>query len=219
MSDAQTGEDLAPSRRAAIVLGSGLLRTLASTWRYSIVDESHLKELRAAGRPFVFSLWHGQLLPLIWHHRGEDVAILVSEHSDGEMIARIAASIGYRLIRGSTTRGGSRALLGLVRELNAGREVAVTPDGPRGPARKYAPGALMAAQRANAPVLPIAAHVDRAWSLSSWDSFVIPKPFARITVAYGAPSLVNAASSREAAAESDVFEQLMDNTVRRACTS
>ena len=77
-----------------------------------------------------------QLLPLIWHHRGERVAILVSEHKDGELIARLAKSIGYRLIRGSSSRGGERALLALAKDLRAGREVAVTPDGPRGPARR-----------------------------------------------------------------------------------
>ncbi|HVF38424.1 MAG TPA: lysophospholipid acyltransferase family protein [Gemmatimonadaceae bacterium] len=205
--------------RLAVSVGGVFLRALASTWRYRVVDEHHLTNLRSARQAFVFSLWHGQLLPLIWHHRGEDVAILVSEHKDGEMIARIAASIGYRMIRGSTTRGGSRALLGLVRELNEGREVAVTPDGPRGPATEYAPGALIAAHRAKAPILPIVASVDRAWRLSSWDRFIIPKPFARITVAYGPSTHVEGSSARDAAGETARFERLMAETLKRACNS
>ena len=80
---------------------------------------------------------------------------LISEHRDGELIARIAESLGFRTVRGSTSRGASRALVGLARELEAGHDVAITPDGPRGPARSFAPGALIAAQRANAPVIAV----------------------------------------------------------------
>jgi len=215
----QSGDDESLRLRMSVLTGSAALRAIASTWRFRIRGGEHLASLRAAGTPFIFSLWHGQLLPLIWHHRGQHVAILVSEHRDGELIARIARSIGYRLIRGSTTRGGGRALLALVRTLETGTEVAVTPDGPRGPAFEFAPGALVAAHRTGAPLLPIAAHADRAWRLSSWDGFIIPKPFARVTVAYGAPVRVDAESPRGAAAQSPEFEELMSDTVRAACAS
>jgi len=215
----QSGDDESLRLQMSVLTGSAALRAIASTWRFRIRGGEHLASLRAAGTPFIFSLWHGQLLPLIWHHRGQHVAILVSEHRDGELIARIARSIGYRLIRGSTTRGGGRALLALVRTLETGTEVAVTPDGPRGPAFEFAPGALVAAHRTGAPLLPIAAHADRAWRLSSWDGFIIPKPFARVTVAYGAPVRVDAESPRGAAAQSPEFEELMSDTVRAACAS
>lgn len=215
----ETPGDLPLSTRTAILVGGIALRMLASTWRYRVIGGDAIESLRKAKTPFIFSLWHGQLLPLIWHHRGERVAIVVSEHRDGELIARIASSIGYRLIRGSTTRGGERALLALVTELRSGSEVAVTPDGPKGPAHSYAPGALVAAQRADAPILPIAAHADRAWRLSSWDRFLIPKPFAKITVAYGEPRRVSSTSSREAAAETLQFQAMMEDTEQVACGS
>ena len=205
------------SARMAVVAGGIALRALASTWRYRVIGGESLKRLRANNVPFIFSLWHGQLLPLIWHHHGDRVAILVSEHRDGELIARLAKSIGYRLIRGSSSRGGERALLALAKELREGREVAVTPDGPRGPAHSYAPGALIAAQRTGAPILPIAAHADSAWRLSSWDNFMIPKPFAKITVAYGEATRVSVETAREAAAEAPEFQKLMEETERRAC--
>jgi lysophospholipid acyltransferase (LPLAT)-like uncharacterized protein len=205
------------SARAAVLAGGIALRALASTWRYRAVGRESLEALRENNVPFIFSLWHGQLLPLIWHHRGERVAILVSEHRDGELIARLAKSIGYRLIRGSSSRGGERALLALAKELREGREVAVTPDGPRGPARSFAPGALIAAQRTGAPILPIAAHTDSAWRLSSWDNFMIPKPFAKVTIAYGEATRVSVESSRDAAAEAPEFQKLMEETERRAC--
>lgn len=217
MTAERDGESL--RLRLSVLAGSGALRALASTWRYRVIGEEHLAGLREMGTPFIFSLWHGQLLPLIWHHRGERVAILVSEHRDGELIARIARSIGYQLIRGSTTRGGGRALLALVRALEAGTEVAVTPDGPRGPANKFAPGALVAGHRTGAPLLPIAAHASSAWRLASWDGFLIPKPFARVTVAYGAPVHVDASSARDAGSQSPAFEARMAATVQRACKS
>lgn len=209
--------DLPLSARLAVVAGGIALRALASTWRYRVIGGETIERLRSNRVPFIFSLWHGQLLPLIWRHRGEQVAILVSEHRDGEIIARLAKSIGYRLIRGSTSRGGERALLALAKELRAGREVAVTPDGPRGPAHGYAPGALIAAHRAGVPIVPIAAHAASAWRLSSWDEFLIPKPFAQVTIAYGEPTRVVAENLREAAAEAPSFQRLMEETERRAC--
>jgi lysophospholipid acyltransferase (LPLAT)-like uncharacterized protein len=108
-------------------------------------------------------------------------------------------------------------LLALVKELRSGSEVAITPDGPKGPARSYAPGAVVAAQRANAPILPIAAHADRAWYLSSWDRFMIPKPFANVTIAYGKIGRVTATSSRAAPAEVRAFQRLMEETELLAC--
>ena len=203
--------------RLAIILGGRLIRVLAATWRYRILNEGALKTLRAGGAPFIFSIWHGQLLPLIWHHRGQGVSILVSEHKDGELIARFAESIGYGTIRGSSTRGAAGALLGLVRALGEGKEVGITPDGPRGPACNYAPGAAVAASKAGALILPMAAHADRAWRLSSWDRFIIPKPFARVTLAYGDPvRLPN--DARAAAAETPRLESAMNAAVGRAST-
>ena len=206
------------SARLAQLASAAALRALAATWRYQIVGHDAVKSARASRTPLLFSLWHGQLLPLIWLHRNEGVAILVSEHRDGEIIARVAKSLGYRLIRGSTTRGGERALLTLATQLKAGVDAAVTPDGPKGPARSYAPGALIAAQRSGALIVPVAAHANRAWHLSSWDSFMIPKPFATVSVVYGRPTPVTSSSSRQAALEAPVFQEMMIETERLACT-
>ena len=210
------GETFPWQSRAALLLGTGLLHAIARTWRYRVINGEALAKARASGRGFVFSLWHGQLLPLLWHHRDQGVIVLISEHRDGELVARAAASLGYDLIRGSTTRGGGRALISLVRVLQEGKEVAVTPDGPRGPARKYAPGALVAAQRSNALILPVVAVADRAWRLKSWDRFLIPKPFSRVTVAYGEPAAVPADNPRAAAAQAERFEELMRDALKLA---
>lgn len=205
--------------RLSVLGGGNVLRALSKTWRYRAINDQPVKDLRKAGTPILFALWHGQMLPLLWYHSNQGVAVVVSEHSDGEIIARILEWMGYRLIRGSTSRGADRALLGIVRTLKEGKDVAITPDGPRGPARKFAQGAIVAANRARTPIIPALAHVDRAWKLSSWDGFVIPKPFARITIAYGPPTLVEAATTREAAAQTSRFEGLMKDALDVACAS
>jgi len=169
------------------VLGPPLASLLARTWRIEVVDDRWWRELTQRGEGFVFVLWHEVLLPLLWRHRKQGVAIVVSEARDGQYLADYAARIGYRLIRGSSTRGGARALLVSVRELRAGTVVAFTPDGPRGPRREMKPGVVAAAQRAGVRILPIHAVADRAWRFRSWDQFMLPKPFARIRIAYGEP--------------------------------
>lgn len=209
-------ESLSWRSRAVLMLGTGFLQVLSRTWRVRVVNGEYVRDLRRTGRPFIFALWHGQLLPLLWHHRGEGVLILISEHRDGELVARAAQSLGYGLIRGSSTHGAERALISLVRELKSGHEVAITPDGPRGPAKSFAPGALVAAQRSDSFILPVAASADRAWTLRSWDRFLIPKPFARVTVAYATPTKVLAPTSRAAADEGPRFERLLNEAVEIA---
>ena len=208
---ARAAKEARRARQVAWAVRAGLvvIRLLARTWRIEAHNAEVYQALRREAKPFVFAFWHGTMLPLLWRHRGEGVSVLVSLHKDGEIIARICHALGFRTLRGSTTRGGGRALLGLVRELEAGYEVAVTPDGPKGPRHQFAPGTLMAAQRAGAPVMPIGVHCASAWHLKSWDRFLIPKPFARVVVVYGQPTLVAGSTPREATAEIPHFEALM----------
>ena len=162
----------------------------ASTWRFETVNEEPWRELLLAGTPRAYILWHENILPLLWRHRGEDAAIVVSDNRDGQYLADFAVSLGYRLVRGSSSKGATRALLGAVRELRAGHSVAFTPDGPRGPRREIKPGVLAAAQRGGGIVVPVHAVAHRAWRLNSWDRFLIPKPFALVRVFYGQPFAV-----------------------------
>ena len=197
----------ARTRRAARLARAGgmLLRALASTWRVTFVNPQVVSDLRLRQQPFIYLLWHGTLLPLIWVHRNRNVVAMVSEHSDGEIIARIIHSIGYRTVRGSSSRGAARALLGACRVIEEGACLAVTPDGPRGPAESVAAGAAIISQRTGAPMVPVALTASSAWRLKSWDRFMIPKPFARLTVAYGDPIRVDSASSRDAARETELI--------------
>jgi lysophospholipid acyltransferase (LPLAT)-like uncharacterized protein len=203
--------------RWLVRLGVPLLRLLGMTWRIRVVNSgSSVDRMRRERQPIVFALWHGDLLPLLYQHRNEGVSVLISEHRDGELIARVAESLGFRTVRGSSSRGASRALVGLTRELTSGHDVAITPDGPRGPARSFAPGALIAAHRGRGAVIAVGLAAKRAWRLRSWDRFVIPKPFSSLRIAYSDPVMVDAADARAAAEEAPRFQALLMETERIA---
>ena len=166
---------------------AGLVRLLAATWRYRVRGWEHVAAARASGRPVIYVLWHSRILPLLYHRRSEGMALLISRHRDGGYLAALSERWGYRVVRGSSRRGGEVGLLGLVRYLRHGGEVALTPDGPRGPAERMKPGALAAAQHANALVIAAGARAGSAWWIQSWDRFCLPRPFARVEIHYSAP--------------------------------
>jgi len=207
----KTQEKMNWKLRLLVSVGVFIVGILARTWRFDSRNHEGWHRLKALGQPFVLVLWHGTLLPLSYWHRDQGISVLVSEHRDGEIIAGVLHAWGCRTVRGSTTRGGGRALLAMIGELGRGHVVAVTPDGPQGPARVFQPGALVAANRAGVPIVGIAITVRRAWRLKSWDQFIIPKPFAKITVAYSDPLMVNGASPREAAADITRFDVVMQD--------
>lgn len=212
-----TNDSLDLRTRVAIRLSTWLLRLLGATWRVRVYGRQQLVDRSAADPRVVVTLWHGQMLPIVWAHR-QPTAVMISEHRDGEIIARIIGQLGFSAIRGSTSRGGARALLEAVRVLKSGTDIAVTPDGPRGPRHSFAPGALLLGFRAGASLIPIVAHVDRKWQLKSWDGFEIPKPFSRVTVVYGTPVEIEAASARVVADQSGNFADRMLAELARART-
>jgi lysophospholipid acyltransferase (LPLAT)-like uncharacterized protein len=182
---------------AAGVAGAALVHGLLATTRVERVHHERLLDFRRRREPVIFVFWHGHLLPLVHYQRHEGIVVLVSEHSDGEIIARILHRSGFGTARGSSTRGGARGLRELVRAGREGRDLAVTPDGPRGPRHQVKAGALAAAQMTGFPLLPLAVRVSSAWRLDSWDHFLIPKPFSKVRIEYLAPRFVPRAASRE----------------------
>ncbi|HEU5039170.1 MAG TPA: lysophospholipid acyltransferase family protein [Gemmatimonadales bacterium] len=192
------------------------IRLLARTWRIRTVQEERWRTLYEARRPLVFLLWHEALLPLLWQHRHQGVVIVVSEAREGQYLADLAGSLGYGAVRGSSTRGGARALLSAVRELREGRSVAFTPDGPRGPRRELKAGVVAAAQRGGGVIVPIHAEAERAWRLHSWDRFLIPKPGARVTVTYGRPFEVDPGEAGLARGQEEAIARLEELAGRLA---
>jgi lysophospholipid acyltransferase (LPLAT)-like uncharacterized protein len=182
-------KDRPDSLKVALLGGAGrfLLTALMRTVRFEVRDDPAYAAAVAAGEPLVYSLWHGRLLPLAWAHRGEGVVTLISLSKDGEYIARVVQGWGYGVVRGSTSRGGSRALGELIRLAKKGVSLAVTPDGPRGPRERMKPGLLVAAQRAGRAIVPVTGACSNAWWFEGWDRFLVPKPFSRVVLVHGKP--------------------------------
>lgn len=210
-ADERTARRIARMARA----GAWLVRLLGWTWRIRVTNDDAVRRLRAAKQPIVFSLWHGHILPLLYQHRGQGVVVMISEHADGELVAQVAERLGFGTVRGSTSRGAARALLEAARVVRGGHDIAITPDGPRGPARSIAPGTAVLAQRTGAPVIGAAVHARSAWRLRSWDSFIIPRPFARVNFGYSDAVTVTG-SARDAAAGTDRMQQIMAAAEARA---
>lgn len=178
---------LRPSPATAARLLTPVVQALCWSWRIDVRGAEHWERSRRGDRPIVYLMWHDALLPLLWHHRGLGIAIVVSEARDGQYLADFATALGYRTVRGSSRRGGVRALVGARKVLEAGGSVAFTPDGPTGPRRTLKPGFLVAAQKTGALVVPVHADARFARRLRSWDRFLLPLPGARIRVVFGAP--------------------------------
>lgn len=168
-------------------LGGLVLDGLFRTTSIEFIGGEHYRRFYEGREPCLLILWHGRLLPAAYYHRNHGLVALVSRSADGEYITRVLEHWRYRTIRGSSSRGGSSAYREILRHAKAGRMITLTPDGPRGPRQKLKPGALAAAQRTGLPIVPVASGADRAWWFESWDRFLVPRPFARIRIAYGEP--------------------------------
>jgi lysophospholipid acyltransferase (LPLAT)-like uncharacterized protein len=176
--------------RAAGHLGRGLLGSYFPFVCFEREGVENYLQFRREGKGVIFVFWHGHLLPLVHVHRNEGVVVLVSEHKDGEYIARVIRRHGFETARGSSTRGGVKGLKAILRAARDGRDLAFTPDGPRGPRQGFKRGALMAAQLTGLPLITVVVGADRAWHLKSWDRFMVPKPFSSLRVRYGEPRWV-----------------------------
>jgi lysophospholipid acyltransferase (LPLAT)-like uncharacterized protein len=180
-------------RRAEIAaiagIGGPLLGALGSTVRLEAVGREHLAAIDQAGEPYIVALWHGQILPGMWFFRDRGIVVVTSENFDGEWIARIIRRFGYGAARGSSSRGGTRAIRSLLKSI-AHSPAAFTVDGPRGPRGVAHPGIVWLARATGHPILPIHAAADRSWTLRSWDQTHVPRPWSRVVVAIGAPMRV-----------------------------
>ena len=188
-------------RKAALISATAapLFRALGATYRWRVDGFSHYESVVASGRQPIFAFWHGRILPatLFWKNRG--IVVITSQNFDGEWIAGIIRRFGYGTARGSTSRGGARALVQLRRELADGRPAAFTIDGPRGPARVAQPGAVFLAGATGHPVLPFHIEADRFWTAGRWDRTQVPKPFSTVALAIGEP--INVADTTDATIE------------------
>ncbi len=142
-------------------------------------------ELEKSGKGIIYAAWHNQQLFLLYPYKGQKIAALISQSSDGEYIARVLPHFGMLAVRGSTTRGGARALIKLMQAARAGYRLMITPDGPRGPIYQVQPGILFLAQKLGWPIVPGGISLSHKFKAGSWDKMRIPLPFGKAVFQYG----------------------------------
>jgi lysophospholipid acyltransferase (LPLAT)-like uncharacterized protein len=191
-SDWRTSRKKRLQTRLISSAGYRLIAMLGSTLRWRVDGLEHFDGIVSSGRQPIMAFWHGRILPATYYFRRRGIVVITSENFDGEWIAGIIERFGYGTARGSTSRGGRKALLQLRREMAAGKPAGFTIDGPRGPARVAQPGAVWLAKATGNPMLPFHLEASRHWTLRSWDRTQIPKPFATVALAVGEPFTVRA---------------------------
>jgi lysophospholipid acyltransferase (LPLAT)-like uncharacterized protein len=169
------------------LFGASVITALGHTLSIKYIDQEHLERSKADGGQVIYAFWHEGLLVATYAFRRQDIRVLVSQHRDGEYISRTIERMGYTTTRGSSTRGGTRALFRMAAAGSAGDDLGVTVDGPRGPRREVKPGIIYMAARSGLPILPFAVSCATPYVLSSWDQFMIPWPFTRVNIAFGEP--------------------------------
>ncbi|MBW2249702.1 MAG: lysophospholipid acyltransferase family protein [Deltaproteobacteria bacterium] len=165
-----------------------LIRAYSWTFRIKVENEdnwlTHLKN----GGTVLICIWHQQFFPAIRYfkkYQKYNPSLMISKSKDGEIIARVAKMSGWHPVRGSSSRGGSEALHGMIDRLKTSRLSGHVVDGPRGPAGIVKPGVIRMAHATGAMIVPFYTYADKAWYMNSWDKFVLPKPFAKVTLRFG----------------------------------
>ena len=181
-------------------VAANFIRGLRATVRLRHHGDEGMRERERRGEPFILAFWHRHLLLMPYSYRGKRISVLVSQSSDGELIARTVARLGIDSSRGSSSRGGIAGMRTLLRKAADGWDIAFTPDGPRGPLREVQPGVLLAAAATGLPIQPVALAATRAKLLRSWDRFVVPLPFSTVHFVYGEPLTVERRGNLDEAA-------------------
>jgi lysophospholipid acyltransferase (LPLAT)-like uncharacterized protein len=174
------------------ILGKSFIDFL---FRTAKIESAGFEKVRSVigSKRFIFAFWHSRILLISYLYQGWNGAILVSQSDDGEIIARILQKQGHETIRGSTTRGGLRAIASLIRRLEEKiRPGCVVPDGPQGPRFKVQPGIITLAKKTGYPIVPVSYSAEKAKVFASWDRFILPYPFSKCRITYGEPLYVPA---------------------------
>lgn len=186
----------------APLVGRALFRLLMLTVRMRIGNREHREwQLSHCDQTGIYCFWHCNLFVPYHAHRKFGIHIVISRHRDGELISRIVEKGGYVPVRGSSTRGGARAMMELLRLAEKGAVIAFTPDGPRGPARKFKDGPAYLSQASGVPIYMIGVGFSNCWKMRDWSGMKIPKPFSTVALTYVGPYRVPADADEKALEE------------------
>lgn len=184
-----------------------ILRLLSLTIRKKIIGADLAQKFWEQRQKIIIAFWHQRLLMMPFlPHQGK-VGMMISQHRDGEFIAQAVKHFAIDSIRGSTTRGGISALRGMIRYYNSGGNLAITPDGPKGPKYIVQPGVIELARQTGAPILPVTYSASRKKVFKSWDNFILPLPFSQVIYIWGEPIFVPPHASKEELEEKRVLLQ------------
>jgi hypothetical protein len=184
---------------ALIPLAALLVRLMTMTIRVRLIDPHRHAPSAVKSRSVIYAFWHEHQLLAMSFFRGFGIHVLVSRSKDGDYIARALEWFDFHTVRSSTSSGKVAALRGLARVIKEGFHAAITPDGPRGPRQTCQPGPVFLAAMTGAPIVPFGCAVNRGWRLNSWDRFIIPQPFSKAAIVYGAPIFIPAKLTAESA--------------------
>jgi len=185
-------------------LAKAVLFGLCRCTRFKETNAAQVRDLvsdRTKNAIFVF--WHNRmffmtyLMKIRYVARGHRLVVFSSYSKDGEIMTRLESSLGTSVIRGSTSKGAIKGLINLLRKVRTGYSPVITPDGPRGPKYEVQDGLLFMAQKTGLPVIPVSWNADRVHRFKSWDSFMVPLPFAHVNVTYGQPVIAQAGEDKE----------------------
>ena len=179
---------MADKKETGIQFGKPLIGMLFRTNRLTMINENVLLQALVDGRSVILCCWHGRLLFPLHCLRKRGYHALAGLHDDAEIVSQIGEKMGWHFIRGSSSSGGREAYREMVEVLSGtGQTIVVTPDGPQGPEHVAKQGAVKAAQKTGALLIPITGQASWRWEITNWDTFVVPKPFGRIHFTFGEP--------------------------------
>ena len=168
-----------------------IMMFIMSTCRIQEHGKHHVENIESEGKPWIYGIWHNNALISVWILRTQDTTAIVSNSSDGEIIARAIGLFGNPVIRGSTSKGAMQAAQKAMRTLVQNKSLAITPDGPRGPKYELQEGILYLAALTNTPIIPFHIECSRQWEFNSWDRLKLPKFFSKVHLCFGEPIQVN----------------------------
>jgi len=191
---------------------------LGRTWRVKVVSPPSVNIFDSNSAPKIYCFWHSTLLVISYLFRDTGKAAIISKSRDGEIAAWVAQKWGHEVIYGSAHRGGAAALRQSVKSIRAGRSLGITPDGPKGPRERAKLGAAQIAILSKTPIVTMKVEAKSTWRLKSWDRFMIPYPFAKITVTMSEPIEPAAPNSERGGASGDTNGSTGNDTDSAALT-
>lgn len=189
------------------------IRLFGGTIRFRTDGMQHFDRVKSMGKQPIYAFWHDRIFLSTYYFRDRGIVVMTSQSFDGEYIARFIQRFGYGAIRGSSSRGGARALIEMIRTMRDGHPMGFTVDGPRGPRYVAKLGPVALAKRTGNPIVPFIVECQKCWTVGSWDRLQIPRPFTRAAVLVGEPIFVDKEANDDEALS--ILQTSLDDLVAR----